>query len=59
MAILGGGILLTTLIFFTEPEAEREGASVETAMLVDVMEVQKGTFEPVIVATGTVQPVET
>ncbi|MBC6998138.1 efflux RND transporter periplasmic adaptor subunit [Cytophaga sp. FL35] len=58
LAILGGGILLTTLIFFTEPEAEREGASVETAMLVDVMEVQKGTFEPVIVATGTVQPVE-
>ncbi|AYN68904.1 efflux RND transporter periplasmic adaptor subunit [Euzebyella marina] len=58
LAILGGGILLTTLIFFTEPEAEREGASVETAMLVDVLNVEKGTYEPVIVATGTVQPVE-
>lgn len=58
LAIIGGGILITTLIFSTEPEAQMEGASLETAMLVDVMPVNKGTFEPVIVATGTVQPVE-
>jgi multidrug efflux pump subunit AcrA (membrane-fusion protein) len=58
LAILFAGILLTTLIFSTEPEAEREGASVETAMLVDVLPVTQGTFEPVIVATGTVRPVE-
>lgn len=58
LAILVGGILVTTLIFSTEPEAKREGATVETAMLVDVLPVEKGTFEPIIVATGTVQPVE-
>lgn len=58
LAIIGGGIIITTLIFSTEPEAQREGASVETAMLVDIIKVERGTFEPVIVATGTVQPVE-
>ena len=58
LAILVGGIIVTTLIFSTEPEAKREGASIETAMLVDVLSVDLGTFEPVIVATGTVQPTE-
>lgn len=58
MAILVVGIIVTTLIFSTEPEAKREGASIETAMLVDVLPVEQGTFEPIIVATGTVQPTE-
>ncbi|MGB3143184.1 MAG: efflux RND transporter periplasmic adaptor subunit [Maribacter sp.] len=58
LAIIGGGILVTALIFSTEPEAQQEGASLETAMLVDVTTIKKGTFEPLIVATGTVQPVE-
>jgi len=58
LAIIAVGIVITALIFSTEPEAKREGASIETAMLVDVMPVEKGTFEPIIVATGTVQPVE-
>lgn len=58
LAILGVGIVMTILIFSTEPEAKQEGASVETAMLVDVISVKKGTFQPLIVATGTVQPVE-
>lgn len=58
LVILLGSIVITTLIFSTEPEAEREGASIETAMLVDVLSVEKGTFAPVIVATGTVQPIE-
>ena len=58
LAILVGGILVTTLIFFTEPEAQSEGATIETAILVDVVEAEKGTFAPTIVATGTVQPVE-
>jgi RND family efflux transporter MFP subunit len=58
LAILLGGVLFTTLIFSTEPEAQREGATVETAMLVDVHTVEKGTYQPVIVATGTVQPIE-
>jgi len=58
LAILVGGIAITTLIFSTEPEAQTEGASIETAMLVDVITVKNGTYKPIIVATGTVQPVE-
>lgn len=58
LAILLGGIAITTLIFSTEPEAQTEGASIETAMLVDVIRVKSGTYKPVIVATGNVQPVE-
>ena len=58
LAILLGGLAITVLIFSTEPEAKTEGASIETAMLVDVIAVQQNTYEPTIVATGTVQPVE-
>lgn len=58
LAIIVGGIGITALIFSTEPEARQEGASIDTAMLVDVMPVKQGTFKPIIVATGTVQPVE-
>lgn len=57
------GILLiaaavTFLIFMTEPSVSPEGATRETAMLVDVVQVQRGDYQPVIVATGNVQPVE-
>ncbi len=52
--IVAGGI--TALIFLTEPTATRTGATKETAMLVEVTKVQRGTFQPTIVATGTVQP---
>ena len=58
IGILVVGMAITALIFLTEPEAQSEGATVETAMLVDVVAVEKGTFNPVIVATGTVNPVE-
>ena len=58
LAIIGGGLVVMALIFSTEPEAQQEGASIETAMLVDVTTIKKGTFEPLVVATGTVQPVE-
>jgi RND family efflux transporter MFP subunit len=55
------GILLvagagTTLIFSTEPTAERTGATRETAMLVDVISVERDTVRPTIEAMGTVQP---
>ena len=58
LAIIGGGLVVMAHIFSTEPEAQQEGASIETAMLVDVTTIKKGTFEPLVVATGTVQPVE-
>lgn len=52
--IVGGAV--TTLIFSTEPTAERSGATRETAMLVDVTSIQKGSFHPTITAMGTVIP---
>ncbi len=58
LIILLAGGAITALIYLTEPEAKREGASVQTAILVDVLPVERGKFEPVITATGTVQPVE-
>tara|TARA_R110002020_G_scaffold133031_1_gene296929 strand:- start:15227 stop:16423 length:1197 start_codon:yes stop_codon:yes gene_type:complete len=58
LAILLGGIGITAIIFSTEPEAKTEAATVETAMLVEVVSAKRGTFKPLIVANGTVQPVE-
>ncbi|MFH5831589.1 efflux RND transporter periplasmic adaptor subunit [Halalkalibaculum sp. DA3122] len=55
-AILLFGGAATTLIFSTEPTAQRTGATQQTAMLVDVIEVQRGTYEPTIRAMGTVMP---
>jgi len=48
--------LIVTVIKLTEPKAKREGATKETAMLVDLMQVEYGTFLPEIVAMGTVVP---
>jgi RND family efflux transporter MFP subunit len=53
--LLAGGII-TVLIFMTEPKAVRGGATKETAMLVEVMEVNRGDFRPTISAMGTVEP---
>ncbi|MBS0013175.1 MAG: efflux RND transporter periplasmic adaptor subunit [Desulfobacterales bacterium] len=50
--LAGAGALV--LVFFTEPEVGRMEAARETAMLVDVTEVQKGEYRPVIRAMGTV-----
>lgn len=50
--------VLTSLIFFTEPTAQQEGATKQMAMLVEIEEAQKGDFQPVFSATGTVSPVE-
>lgn len=46
---------ITTVIFLTEPEAKREGATRETAMLVEVDTVRQGSYRPLITATGTVE----
>ena len=53
--VLIGGIV-TFVIFMTEPTAERSGATKETAMLVNVTEVKRDTFNPTVVSMGTVQP---
>lgn len=54
--ILLGGAGLTAVVFSTEPEAVREGATRETAMLVQVAPAERGTYRPTIVALGTVVP---
>lgn len=51
---LAGGLLWW--IFRSEPEAKRTGASRESAMLVDVVEVERGDYRPRIIAMGTVEP---
>lgn len=56
LVILLTGVAATTLIFTTEPVAEQGGATKQTAMLVDVVEVNRGNYSPVIQVTGTVQP---
>lgn len=55
LAVAGG---LAYLTFITEPTAQRGGATKETAMLVDVVEVERTTERPTIVSTGTVQASE-
>lgn len=44
-----------SLIFMTEPSAQRSSAAKRTAMLVDIAGVERGTFRPDIVAMGTVR----
>ena len=56
IAILLIGGIITSIIFMTEPTAERGGATKETAMLVSVTEVKRDTFTPTIAAMGTVEP---
>ena len=53
LILLAGGAV-TALIFTTEPEASRSGATQETAMLVDVIEIDRGSYYPNIEAMGTV-----
>jgi len=54
LLLVGGGV--TTVIFLTEPTAERTGATRETPMLVDVTTVRRDTVQPTIEAMGTVRP---
>ncbi|GAA4324996.1 efflux RND transporter periplasmic adaptor subunit [Pontixanthobacter gangjinensis] len=51
-------VVITAFIFLTEPTAQSEGATKQMAMLVKVEPAEKGDFNPIIVATGTVRPVE-
>ena len=55
LVILLVSAAITFVVFITEPEAQREGASKKTAMLVDVVQVNRGDYTPTVEATGTVQ----
>lgn len=56
LGLLVCSILIALVFFWTAPEAEMEGASKTTAMLVDVVQAEQGDFNPSVIATGLVQP---
>lgn len=56
IAAVGGGLLY--VIYNTEPTARRSAGTKTTAMLVDVTDVDTGTFRPTIEAMGTVEPAQ-
>lgn len=58
VTILAVAAAVTYFIFSSEPTAKSEGATKQMAMLVEVTAVEEGDYNPVFVATGTVQPVE-
>ncbi len=55
LLIISTSAVVTFFVFMTEPEAQREGAMKKTAMLVDVVKVNRGNYMPIVVATGNVQ----
>ena len=58
LVVLVAATAITTLIFSTEPKAQRTGAVRETAMLADVLDVRRGDYHPRIVATGVIEASE-
>ncbi|HEA29043.1 MAG TPA: efflux RND transporter periplasmic adaptor subunit [Leeuwenhoekiella sp.] len=54
LSIIAVAAVAIFLIFSTEPDAQREGATKKSAMLVEVARVQQGNYRPLIQATGTV-----
>lgn len=55
LVILGVAAGLMTWTYSSEPEAGREGATKQTAMLVDIQTVRRGDFMPRITGLGTVE----
>lgn len=53
--IIAVTFLLVAIIYANEPTAEREAATKKTSMLVEVEQVQRGTFVPRIAGLGTVE----
>lgn len=58
IGILVVAAVITSFIFLSEPTAQKEGATREMAMLVNITEAEGGTFSPKLLATGIVEPVE-
>ncbi len=53
--VLLSSVVVSSVVFLTEPTAKMEGATKKTAMLVDVIEADRGNFKPIVEATGNVQ----
>lgn len=58
VAILAGAGAVMWIIFNTEPKATRGDSVRKTAMLVETTKAVQGTFQPEIVAMGTVRPAQ-
>ncbi len=58
LGILLAAAVVTLFIFMTEPTASSEGATKKTAMLVETIPAERGTFKPILVVNGNVEPVE-
>ncbi|WP_339734068.1 efflux RND transporter periplasmic adaptor subunit [uncultured Sunxiuqinia sp.] len=58
LVILLAAVAVTLVIFSTEPKATSEGATRESAMLVEVSGVERGDYQPLVVATGVVIPAQ-
>jgi len=56
LAILLTAGVVAWIIFLTEPTAQREAATRQTAMLVKTISVEKGSYQPAFQALGTVRP---
>ena len=56
--ILGVAGALTMWIYSSEPQAQREGATKQTAMLVEVERVKRGNYTPRITGLGMVEPAQ-
>jgi len=54
LALVAVGAAALALIYTTEPVAERETQTRQTAMLVEVTQAERGNFRPTIQALGTV-----
>jgi RND family efflux transporter MFP subunit len=55
LSILVAAAIITTVIFLTEPKAVQESAVRETAMLVEVTSISRGSYSPEITANGVVE----
>lgn len=58
LAIVLVAAIITVIIFNTEPEAKREGATRKSAMLVDTLIVKRQDYQPSIKAMGVVTPAQ-
>lgn len=56
LVILAAASAITYYIYTTEPATERTTATRETAMLVEVVSVERGNYRPQIVEQGQVEP---
>lgn len=58
LGIILAAAAVIALIFMTEPSAKSVSATKKTDILVEVVEVSKGDYQPAFDATGEVQPVQ-